>query len=102
MRVSQKSGVLAVVGVFLIVCALVLGDGGRVQGEQQETKTGDDPHYSVVETQGHNLLVIDNATNTLYFYTTDKDAKIGDNLKLRASVDLTQVGKPEIRIKGTK
>ena len=58
--------------------------------------------FSVVETQAHNLLVTDNTTNTLYFYTVDKDAKIGADLKLRASVDLTQVGKPEIKIKEAK
>jgi hypothetical protein len=55
--------------------------------------------YSVIDTQGHNLIVTDNQTNTLYFYTIDKDAKIGSDLKLRASVDLTQVGKPVIKPK---
>ena len=49
-------------------------------------------------TEGHNLLVTDNATNKLFFYTTDKDAPIGAPLKLRASVDLTKVGQDEIRI----
>jgi hypothetical protein len=52
-----------------------------------------------VETEGHNLLVTDNQSNTLYFYTIDKDAKIGSDLKLRGSVDLTQVGKPTIATK---
>jgi len=28
----------------------------------------------------------------IYFYTIDKDGKVGDDLKLRASCDLTQVG----------
>jgi hypothetical protein len=43
------------------------------------------------------LIVTDNATNTLYFYTIDKDKEIGSELKLRASLDLNQVGKPVIK-----
>jgi hypothetical protein len=52
-----------------------------------------------VETEGHNLIVADNATNTLYFYTVDKGEAPGADLKLRGSVDLNQVGKPVIKPK---
>jgi hypothetical protein len=52
--------------------------------------------YSVVETEAHNLIVTDNKTNTLYFYTIDKDKEVGSELKLRGTVDLNQVGKPSI------
>ena len=55
--------------------------------------------YTVIETQGFNLLVADNAANKLYYYATDKDAPVGASLKLRASLDLTQVGRDEIAIK---
>jgi hypothetical protein len=55
------------------------------------------PRYSVIETEGHNLIVTDNQTNTLYFYTIDKDKEIGSELRLRASMDLKQVGKPVIK-----
>jgi len=55
--------------------------------------------YTVIETQGFNLLVTDNATNKLYFYATDKDVPVGSPLKLRASLDLGQVGSKEITIK---
>jgi hypothetical protein len=55
-------------------------------------------HYTVVLTEGHNLLVTDNATNKLYFYTTDKDKPIGTPLKLRASIELSKVGEEEIPI----
>ncbi len=51
------------------------------------------PHYTVVETEGHNLIVTDNHANQLYFYTIDKGAEIGSELKLRGSVDLSNVGK---------
>jgi hypothetical protein len=68
--------------------ALAVGDkGGGASGA---------PAYSVVMTEGHNLIVTDNKTNTLYFYTIDKDAAIGSDLKLRGQVDLTQVGKAVI------
>jgi hypothetical protein len=54
------------------------------------------PHYTVVMTEGHNLIVTDNKNNTVYFYTIDKDKEVGSELKLRGSIDLNQVGKPTI------
>ncbi len=56
------------------------------------------PRYTVIETQGFNLLVTDNAENKLFYYATDKDVPVGSPLKLRASLDLTKVGKEEIPI----
>jgi hypothetical protein len=50
-----------------------------------------------VMTEGHNLIVTDNRSNTLHFYTIDKDKEIGSDLHLRGSVDLTQVGKETIK-----
>jgi len=93
---KMKSGMLLVVGLFLIVAALVLTNREPARGADQGSTTG--PHYTVVETQGHNLLVTDNKTNKLYFYTIDKDKEIGSDLKLRGSIDLNQVGKPEINV----
>jgi hypothetical protein len=61
-----------------------------------DAKVASDTHYTVVETEGHNLVVTDNASNTLYFYTVDKGKAPGSELKLRAKVDLNQVGKPTI------
>jgi hypothetical protein len=55
-------------------------------------------HYTVVMTEAHNLLVTDNANNKLYFYTIDKDKPIGSPLKLRASMDLAQVGEEEVKL----
>ena len=57
------------------------------------------PRYSVVETQAHNLIITDNQTNILYFYTIDKDKPIGSEFKLRGSIDLTKVGEPVIKPK---
>lgn len=55
------------------------------------------PKYTVIDTEGTNLLVVDNGTNTLYFYTVDPDKTVGDDLKLRGSLDLNTVGKPVLK-----
>jgi hypothetical protein len=96
---NWKSAVLVVVGVVLLGGALVLTNRAPVQAAEQGAAGASGPRYTVIETQGHNLLVTDNGTNTVYYYTIDKDKEIGSDLKLRASVDLSQVGKPEIHIK---
>jgi hypothetical protein len=49
--------------------------------------------YNVVMTDGTHLIVTDNKNNTLYFYSIEKEAEIGSELKLRGALDLTQVGK---------
>jgi len=51
------------------------------------------PRYTVLETEGTNLVVTDNGSNILYFYTVDKGKAPGSELKLRAKLDLTKVGK---------
>lgn len=53
--------------------------------------------YSVVATDGAHIIVVDNATNKLYFYAIDKDGKVGDELKLRGTVDLNDVGKASLK-----
>jgi hypothetical protein len=60
------------------------------------------PRYTVIETEGHNLIVTDNQNNTLYFYTIDKDKEVGSDLHLRGSVDLTQVGKETVKPNNVK
>jgi len=55
--------------------------------------------YAVVESDGTNLIVTDNATHTLFFYAIDRDAHVGSDLKLRGSVDLNEVGKPVLKPK---
>ena len=57
------------------------------------------PSYTVVDTEGSNLLVVDNATNTMYFYTVDPGKEVGDDLHLRGSLDLKEVGKPVLKPK---
>jgi hypothetical protein len=54
------------------------------------------PHYSVIETEGHNLIVTDNQKNALYFYTVDKGQPVGSPLHLRGGIDLNEVGGPTL------
>ncbi len=51
------------------------------------------PKYTVVETEGTNLLVVDNSTNTMFYYTVEPGQEVGAPLHLRGSIDLNQVGK---------
>lgn len=60
------------------------------------------PKYTVIDTEGTNLIVTDNSTNTLYFYTVDPEKAPGEDLKLRGSVDLSEVGKPVLKPKVNK
>ena len=57
------------------------------------------PKYTVVETDILTALVVDNSTNTVYFYTVEKDAAPGSDLHLRGSLDLNEVGRPVIKPK---
>ncbi len=81
-------GVIAILAVTLIVLA-----SWQPARAYREGPSGACPHYTVVMTEGHNLIVTDNSNDMLYFYTIDKDKEIGSDLKLRGKVDLKQVGK---------
>jgi hypothetical protein len=94
--------------VFAVMAALVgglvlgmsLSQPALAGGEGKGSLTG--PRYTVVHTEGTNLIVTDNKTNTLYFYTIDPEAKPGADLKLRGSADLSQVGQATLVPKLTK
>jgi hypothetical protein len=43
--------------------------------------------------------VVDNSSNTVYFYTVEPGAEPGADLHLRGSLDLTQVGQPVLKPK---
>jgi hypothetical protein len=92
--------VLAACVVLLAVALIVVWSSDSAFGQRRQAgpPMGAGAHYTVVMTEGHNLLVTDNGTNKLYFYTIDKDQPIGSPLKLRAEVDLGKVGEQEIKI----
>jgi hypothetical protein len=93
---------------FWAVVVLVFGLGlalnalRPVAGTAQQPGSPASPKYSVVETEGTNLLVVDNSTNTMYYYTVDPGKEVGEELHLRGSIDLTEVGKPAIKPKVLK
>jgi hypothetical protein len=88
------------IGAALAVVVIALAFTARPALVRAEEGSGSaaSPHYTVIMTEAHNLLVTDDAAKKLYFYTIDKDKPIGSPLKLRASIDLTKVGKDEITI----
>jgi hypothetical protein len=92
--------ILAACVVLLVIALFVVWNSESAFGQRRQPPplTSQGPHYTVVMTEGHNLLVTDNATSKLYFYTIDKDKPIGSPLKLRAEVDLAKVGEQEIKI----
>jgi hypothetical protein len=99
MTQTCKSGALLVLGGLLVAGAFLLSGRPEATARAADDKAATSgPRYTVVETEGHNLLVTDNGTNTLYYYTIDRDKEIGSDLKLRGSVALDQVGKPVIKI----
>jgi hypothetical protein len=52
---------------------------------------------SVIDTDGTNLIVVDNAKNTVYFYTVEPGKEPGEDLLLRGSIDLSRVGEPVLK-----
>jgi hypothetical protein len=91
---DSKNGILFVVGAVLLSATLILTSRDPAQGQG---KMGGGVRHTVVATDGAHLIVTDNVTDKLYFYAIDKDAKIGDELKLRGTADLSEVGKPSIK-----
>lgn len=100
MKANLISGVVA--GVIVLAGAGLFVSRGVSAREEGPAKQGLSPRYTVVETEGHNLIVTDNQKETLYFYTIEKDAKIGSDLKLRGTVDLKQVGNEVIKPSNVK
>src|SRR5262245_11508965 len=98
MKKLWQGGALVVLTLILVVGLMTQGSRQAALGQPKGT-AGAGPRYTVIETHGFNLLVADNRTNTLYYYSSDKDAPVGSPLKLRASLDLSQVGKEKINIK---
>src|SRR5262245_10923437 len=98
MSANWKTRMPIVIGAILLVVALTImahsGSAHGPRGGPHSASAG----YSVAATQGIHLLVTDNTANKLYYYATDKDAAVGSAMKLRASLDLTQVGREEIKI----
>jgi hypothetical protein len=66
----------------------VFGFRPRTEAQPASAQGAASAKYTVVDTEGTNLLVVDNATSTLYFYTVEPGKEVGDDLHLRGSLDL--------------
>jgi hypothetical protein len=97
MNRTAKGVVLGALGLG-VVLGVVAGAGWKQPAlANAALQPAGGPRYDVVLTEGHNLIVTDNQTNTLYFYSIEQDAGIGSDFKLRGKVDLTQVGKDTVK-----
>jgi hypothetical protein len=91
--------------VVIVVVALLAGGLFLLNAQLTATENGSSVsqpgavhvRYTVVQTDGLHLIVTDNAKNTTYFYAIDEGEKPGADLKLRGSVDLTQIGQEVIK-----
>jgi hypothetical protein len=101
MNATWKTSLPLAVVAGLMVIVLMFTSRSQPVRADGDAKPTSGPHYSVIETEAHNLIVTDNQTNTLYFYTIDKDKPIGSELKLRGTIDLSKVGEPTLKPKTT-
>ena len=83
----------------LAICAVVM-IAVSVNWLQAEKQGGKDalPHYSVVSTDAAHLIITNNRTDTLHFYTVGRDKEPGDDLHLRGSINLNRVGDAKIKV----
>jgi hypothetical protein len=80
----------------LVIAFGVFGFRPQTEAQQASGQSTAGPRYTVVDTDATNLMVVDNSTNTLYFYSEEPGKEVGEDLHLRGSFDLSQVGKPVI------
>src|SRR5262245_20992871 len=71
-RTWMRYVALALAFALVVGAVVFLNRNQPALGAEQADKGAGGPHYTVLETEGHNLVVTDNATDTLYFYTVDK------------------------------
>ena len=88
--------------VALVIALAVFAFRPETQAQQPNQQAPVGAKYTVVDSDASNLIVVDNASNTLYFYTEDPGKDVGQELNLRGSIDLNEVGKPVIRPKAAK
>jgi hypothetical protein len=88
--------------VVLVITLVVFGLRPPTQAQQPAGQAATGARYTIVDTDATNLIVVDNGSNMLYFYTEEPGQEVGQELHLRGSLDLSEVGKPVIRPKAAK
>jgi len=92
----QKQLILGVLAGCLLGALAAAVVWPTAQAHQAGAAAGG-PRYTVVDTEGTNLIVVDNGSNTLYFYTVEPGKEVGEDLLLRGMLDLNEVGKPVLK-----
>ena len=90
-----KGGVAFLALVLVAGLVLTLSPVRPALGEAQAPGAGE--KYNVVATDGTHLVVTDNQAAKVYFYAIEQGGKPGDELKLRGTINLNDVGKPSIK-----
>jgi hypothetical protein len=99
MNGNWKASLVLLPVVLVLALALMLNSGRSAPGD---SAAGGVPRHTVVATDGTHLVVTDNKEGKVYFYAIEREGKPGDEMKLRGSVDLNEVGKPSIKPTTTK
>ena len=87
---------LAVAALVVMVVSATWLQAERSSAVQVDQSAA--PHYSIVSTDAAHLIITDNRTDTLHFYTVGKEGEPGDDLQLRGSIDLSRVGARTIKV----
>lgn len=93
MRINWKVSVGVLALVLVVGLLLTLSPVGPALGQGGAGGSG---RYTVVATDGTHLIVTDNQASKVYFYAIDQGGKPGDDLKMRGTINLADVGKPTI------
>jgi len=81
----------------LLVLALLVGLVLTLSADRSAAQKDGGKNLTVVESDGAHLIVTDNQAHKLYFYAIEQGGKPGDELKLRGTINLDDVGKPSIK-----
>jgi hypothetical protein len=93
---------MALVVLVLALVAFGLRAQPQPQAQPAAAPAMAGARFTVVDSDATNLIVVDNRSNTLYFYSEDAGKEVGQELHLRGSIDLNEVGKPVLNPKSAK
>jgi hypothetical protein len=93
-----KKGCIVGSAVITLIIGMGIGMNMNAPVNAQGGAAGNPTsRYTVIESEGVNLIVTDNQKQTLFFYTVNQDEKPGADLHLRGSIDLAKVGDATIK-----
>ena len=84
-------------GIGLLALVLAVGLMLTLSSDRSAAQKDAGKNVTVVASDGTHLIVTDNTAHKLYFYAIDQGGKPGDDLKLRGTINLEDVGKTVIK-----